>query len=108
MIHELRIYHVMPGKMKALHDRFQHLTLELFARHGIDAIAFWTESVGPNSNTLSYLVRWEDGAEREVKWRAMAADPDWIAGAARSEIGGPLISHWENRLLSPTAYSALR
>ena len=108
MLYELRIYHVVPGKMRQLNDRFQNLTLALFKKHRIDAVGFWTQSVGPNSNALTYMVRWENDADRVAAWQALANDPEWIAGRDASEAGGQLFTHWENQLLSPTAYSAMR
>ena len=43
MIYELRIYDAMPGKLPARHDRFANHTIELFAKHGMENIAYWTE-----------------------------------------------------------------
>lgn len=34
-VRELRIYHVVPGRMAALARRFREVTLPLFDRHGI-------------------------------------------------------------------------
>lgn len=108
MIYELRIYHVIPGKMQQLNDRFQNLTLELFKKHGIEAVGFWTQSVGPHSNTLTYLVRWGNENDRELGWRTLSFDPEWVAGRDASEANGLLFTHWENQLLSPTEYSPMR
>ena len=35
MIHELRIYHCVPGRLPALHQRFEKATLKLWDKHGI-------------------------------------------------------------------------
>ena len=108
MIYELRTYHAMPGKMEALHLRFSDLVVGLLAKHGIDALGFWTDYVGPSNHTVTWLVRFTDVQQRERRWNAMTSDPEWLEGLAKSEEDGPLLSHWENRLLSPTAYSNLR
>ncbi len=108
MIHELRIYHCMPGRLPDVHQRFQAITLPLWRKHGIRPLGFWTTAIGPNSNDLCYLLEWRDLAERDQRWNAFAADPEWIAARARTEENGPLVDHIENRMLSPTAYSVIR
>jgi hypothetical protein len=108
MIHELRIYHCMPGRLADINKRFQTVTLPLWQKHGIRPTAFWTTNVGPNSNDLYYLLEWRDLSERDQLWAAFATDPDWIVGRARSEDNGPLVEHIENMILSPTAYSPMR
>ena len=35
MIHELRIYHCLPGRLPALLKRFETVTLDLWKKHGI-------------------------------------------------------------------------
>src|SRR5574341_816846 len=45
-LQELRIYDAMPGKLPALHDRFAKHTMGLFAKHGIENIAYWVDEVG--------------------------------------------------------------
>ena len=36
MIVELRVYHCLPGRLPALHERFQNVTLPLWEKHGIE------------------------------------------------------------------------
>ena len=108
MIVELRVYHCVPGRLPALHERFSKTTLGLFAKHGIEQIGFWTTLAGPSNHTLTYLLKWESLAEREQKWNAFQADPEWIAKRAESEAQQPIVARVENQFLAPTAYSALR
>src|SRR5690606_32916604 len=68
MIHELRIYHCVPGRLPALHRRFENVTLDLWKRHGIRQVGFWTVAIGPSSAALYYLLEWENLAEREQRW----------------------------------------
>src|SRR5260370_12063957 len=42
VVYELRIYHVVPGKMENLVARFRDHTMKLFADHGIKSVAYWT------------------------------------------------------------------
>ena len=39
---EMRIYHAVPGRMEALHARFRDHTCDLFARHEIGIVGFWS------------------------------------------------------------------
>jgi hypothetical protein len=108
MIHELRIYHCITGRLPALLKRFETVTLDLWARHGIRQAGFWTVAVGPSNQDLYYLVAWESLAEREAKWAAFQADPEWIAKRAESEADGPIVERISNLILTPTAFSAVR
>lgn len=108
MIHELRIYHPLPGRLPDLNRRFETVTLKLWDKHGIRQVGFWTVMVGPGNGDLYYLLEWQDLAEREQRWGAFAADPDWLAARARSEENGPILKRIDNLFLAPTAYSKLR
>ena len=99
MIVEMRVYHCAPGRLPALNERFSKATLGFFEKHGIRPIGFWTTLVGPSNHALTYLLEWESLAEREQKWNAFQADPDWIAKR---------VERIESQFLVPTAYSALR
>ena len=108
MIHELRIYRTLPGRLPALLARFQNHTLRIWERHGIRQAGFWTTLVGESSCDLTYLLAWDSLAEREQKWTAFMADPEWQQARADSEKDGPINLSIRNQLLSPTAFSAVR
>ncbi|MBI4785513.1 MAG: NIPSNAP family protein [Chloroflexi bacterium] len=108
MIYELRIYHAMPGKLTALNKRFETTTCKFFEKHGIRAIGFWTPVIGDHNNDLYFILEWKDLAEREQRWNAFQADPEWIQRRAESEADGPLYHHITNLILTPTAYSKMR
>jgi hypothetical protein len=108
MIYELRIYRAMPMRLPALLKRFETVTLPLFAKHGIVQAGFWTTLIGESNNDLHYLLAWSSMAEREQRWNAFVADPDWISGRNESEKDGPLIANLSSQLLQPTAFSAVR
>lgn len=108
MIHELRIYHCAPGRLPALLKRFETTTLAIWERHGIRQAGFWTTEIGPSNHALYYLLEWESLAEREEKWNAFQADPEWIAKRAESEKDGPIVATLENAILKPTTFSSVR
>ena len=107
MIYELRIYEAAPGKLPDLNARFANHTLGFFDRHGIKVVGFWTEEVGTSSN-LVYILGYDDWADREKKWGAFMADPDWHKVKAETEKNGPLVDRLHNKLLRPTAYSPMK
>src|SRR5438067_2273887 len=110
MLYEMRIYHAAPGRMAALNKRFENVTLQTWQKYGIRPVGFWTVTIGQNSNDLYYMLAWESLAEREQKWSAFRADPDWHKAVAQSEAdaGGPLTINIDNLMLSPTSYSAMQ
>lgn len=108
MIHELRIYHCVPGRLPNLLKRFETVTLKLWERHGIRLAGFWTVLVGSSNQDLYYLLEWESLAERERKWNAFATDPEWLAARAKSEEDGQIVASVENLLLAPTAFSSVK
>ena len=108
MIHELRIYHCVPGRLPALHQRFQNTTLKIWERHGIRQAGFWTVLVGDSNQALYYLLEWQSMAEREQRWDAFQADPEWQKARAESEKDGPIVDHVTNLLLTPTPYSSVK
>ncbi|WOH63761.1 NIPSNAP family protein [Bradyrhizobium sp. BWA-3-5] len=58
MLYELRVYHCLPGKLPLVMARFEMWTINIWKRHGIDYVGFWTNLVGPSSSDLSYMLRW--------------------------------------------------
>jgi hypothetical protein len=108
MIHELRIYECVPGRLPDLNKRFSTITLKLWEKHGIRQAGFWTTIIGESNQTLYYMLAWESLAERETKWNAFAADPDWLAARAKTEESGPIVAKVTNYILGPTPYSSVQ
>ena len=107
MIYELRTYEAMPGKMQDLNQRFANITMKYFEKYGLNVVGFWTEDVG-TSNTLQYMLAFEDMADRDRAWRAFRADDERAQALAETERDGPLVAHIVNRILRPTDYSPLQ
>ena len=108
MIYELRIYRTYSGKLPDLLARFQNHTLKLWEKHGIKQAGFFTTVVGESNQDLTYFVAWESLADREKKWAAFQADPEWIAKRAETEKDGAIVANIVNQFLQPTAFSALK
>jgi len=108
MIYEMRVYRCVPGRLPALLQRFQNVTLKLWDKHGIRQAGFWTTLIGDSNQELTYLLAWESLADREKKWNAFMADPDWISARAASEKDGAIILNASNQILQPAAFSAVK
>lgn len=108
MIYEMRVYQCLPGRMPALLRRFETVTLDLWKRHGVEPVGFWTTIVGPSNQDLTYMLRWASMADREARWTAFVSDPAWIAARAESEKDGQIVANIVNSFLCPTSFSALQ
>ncbi len=108
MIHELRIYRCMPGRLPNLLARFETITLQIWQRHGIRQAGFWTTVIGESNQDLTYLLAWDSMAEREAKWNAFQADPEWIEKRAHTERDGPIVANIVSSFLAPTAFSSVK
>lgn len=108
MFYELRVYHCVPGRLPALLNRFDKITLKLWKKHGIKQAGFWTVYVGDSNQDLYYLLKWESMAEREQKWAAFQSDPEWIKKRAETEADGPIVARVENQILQPTKFSSVK
>ena len=98
----------MPGRLPALLKRFETITLGIWQRHGIRQAGFWTVVIGDSNQDLYYLLEWNSLAERETKWAAFQADPEWLAKRAETERDGPIIASFTNLILQPTSFSAMK
>jgi NIPSNAP len=108
LIYELRIYRCVPGRLPALLNRFETITLEIWKRHGIRQAGFWTTLIGESNQELTYLLAWDSLAERERRWGAFQNDPEWIAARAETESDGPIVQNITSSFLAPTAFSCVR
>ena len=105
VIYELRTYEAAPGKLAALNARFREHTTPLFARHNMQVVGFWTYAHGGWSDRLVYMMAFDDMADRDRKWAAFGADPDWIKARDESQRDGTLTVRIRSDLLRPTDYS---
>lgn len=108
MIHELRIYRCVPGRLPALLKRFESVTLGLWDKHNIRQVGFWTTVIGEDNQLLYYVLEWKDLAERERAWASFQSDPDWHKARAESEKDGAIVAQITNAILQPTAFSKLK
>jgi hypothetical protein len=104
MIYELRVYRCMPGRKADVLARFRDHTMGFFRRHGIQVVGFWDTLVG-DQDELVYITRYESWEDREKKWGAFQADPEWQRVRERSQERGVLVEHIRTALLTATDFS---
>ena len=108
MIYELREYTPCPGKLPFLNKRFQEHTVDLFKKHGMGVVGFWTEEIG-DAGVLVYMLSYENLAAREKCWTSFQGDTDWQRIRSQTEQeNGPIVASIRSRILRPTAYSAMQ
>ena len=64
--------------------------------------------IGKSSQEITYMLAWDSMAEREKRWGAFLADPEWVAVVAKTEKDGQLVGNISSQLLAPAAFSAVK
>ena len=108
MLYEIRIYSVVPGKLPALLNRFDKITLPIWKKHGIKQAGFWTTVIGESNQRLYYMLKWDSLADREKKWASFQSDQNWIRKRAETEKDGPLVANVSNAIIEPTKFSSVK
>jgi hypothetical protein len=105
-VFEMRTYTTNEGKLPDLQKRFREHTMELFTRHGITNIAYFTPQDKPN--TLVYILAYENREVAKTQWAAFASDPEWKKVSAASDANGKIVSHVDSVFMDPTDYSPIK
>ena len=106
VVYELRIYHVVPGKLENLVARFRDHTMKLFANHGIKSVAYWTALDEPvKSSTFFYILEHPSREAATANWKAFQDDPEWKSVKAKSEENGKLAKKIDSTFLTLTGFS---
>jgi hypothetical protein len=113
-VYELRIYHLNPGKLPLIPDRFRNHEVKIFERLGMHPVAFFTPVQPPEADdrpgafppeTLIYILRHKSLAAARAAWAAFGADPEWIALKAKTEKDGAFVSRHEDTFIQRTDFS---
>jgi NIPSNAP len=105
-VYELRIYHVVPGEMESLVARFRDHTDQLFAKHGMKSVAYWTALDEPmKSSTFYYILEHPSREAAAANWKSFRDDPEWQAVKTKSEANGALVESIDSTFLMLTDFS---
>jgi hypothetical protein len=109
-IFELRVYesnNARAGKTKV--RMFNQGEAGIFQRLGMAPVFFAETIVGRNLPNLTYMVSFNDLADREAKWKAFAGDAEWQKMRAVPEYADALIvSNISNAIVRPLPFSQIR
>lgn len=108
MIYEWRVYEIVPGRKRALNERFANHTVRLFKKHGMEVVGFWESMIGGRTNTLYYLLAFKNLGHLEEAWKSFSSDAEWQEVVSKTETDGPIVASITNIVLKPTQYSPLK
>lgn len=103
-VYELRIYHANSGKIAKLIERFRDHTVDLFADHGMESIAYWIADDAPDD--LIYVLK--HSGDPKANWEKFRSDERWISVKASSETDGVLVGSIDSRYMTPTDFSRIK
>ena len=108
MLYELRHYDIRSSRgLTQVTGRFAEHVLPIWDRLGIVPVGFWSVLVGSPSPRLTYLLPWEDLAQRQAVWEAFESDPEWqqVRQETNDSWGGSPIHTFTSTIIQPTDYS---
>lgn len=86
---EYRSYDLAPGKLALTRRYVTEASGPAFARHGFRMTGPW-EVIAGTTNTLHYLLEWDDFEQREQAWAAFYADEEYLRTRAEIMADGEL------------------
>ena len=104
MIVEERDYHVYTGKLNELVGLYESEGIALQERYLGRLVGAFTTDVGKPS-TYTHIWAYDDYDDRARRRRELQSDEAWVAFLAKIQ---PLIHTPQNRILTPTSFSALQ
>jgi hypothetical protein len=105
-VYELRVYHTYEGKLDDLLRRFREHTMQLFEKHGIKNIAYWTPTDEPlKGKTLVYIISHPSREAATANWKSFSDDPEWQAVRDKSEANGKIVEKVDSTFLTLTDFS---
>lgn len=86
---EYRHYELAPGKQEVTRQYVRECSEPNMSRHGFRMTGPW-EVIAGTTNSLHYMLEWEDFDERERAWADFYADPDYRRDRVRIMADGEL------------------
>jgi len=105
-VYELRVYHTYEGKLDDLLRRFREHTMQLFEKHGIKNVAYWTPTDDPlKGKTLVYILSHPSREAATTNWQSFRDDPEWKEVQSKSEASGKIVEKVDSTFLTLTDFS---
>ena len=101
--YELRLYHMLPGRMPDFHDLMSNKVPAIFARSGIaEPLGFWEGYAGPIAPLFAYIIPWRNLDDRMRAWKRFYADPEWTRELAANYAGQQRLDRSSIFILRPS------
>ena len=109
-VYELRTYTCNEGKLEALKARFRDHTIEIFKRHGMESLGYWTpQDPEKSKTTLMYILIHPSLEAAKKNWAEFNTDPEWVKVRTASEVNGKILAKPpESVFMDPTDFSKLK
>jgi NIPSNAP len=106
-VFELRTYTAPEGKLDALDARFRGGETDLFAKAGMNGVAYFhpLDAVNGAGHTLIYLLAHANREAAVASWKKFRDDLAWIKMKADSEKDGKLTTENKSMFLAPVDFS---
>ena len=107
-IFELRTYesHSIKASKKKIEMFNEGGEIKIFLKTGLQPVFFGETLIGPKMPNLTYMLVFEDMADRDAKWKVFGADPDWKKLSSNPEYKDT-VSNITDIILRPTDYSQI-
>jgi hypothetical protein len=111
-VFELRTYKTTTGNLENLLARFKNYTLDLFSKHGMTNLIYWTptEKNQGADDTLIYWLAHKDKETGLASFKAFGADPQWqaVKKASEEKAGGSLTTSVVSEYFMPADFSPVK
>ena len=108
-VFELRTYKATPGNLDNLHARFRDHTINIFRKHRMEVVGFWSPtSEDEKDDTLVYLLAHESQEAANSAWQGFGSDPEWQKVAEQSNRNGQILGGVERKYMIATDYSPMK
>jgi hypothetical protein len=107
-IFELRTYesHSMKAARKKIEMFNEGGEIKVFLKTGLQPVFFGETIIGPKMPNLTYMLVFNDLADRDAKWKVFGDDPDWKELRNNPEYKDT-VSNVTDIILRPTPYSQI-
>jgi hypothetical protein len=107
-IFELRTYesHSIKAAKKKIEMFNKGGEISVFLKTGLQPVFFGETLIGPRMPNLTYMLVFDDMADRDAKWKVFGSDPDWRKLSNNPEYKDT-VSNVTDIILRPTPYSQI-
>lgn len=107
-IFELRTYesHSIKAAKKKIEMFNEGGEIKIFLKTGFQPVFYGETLIGPRMPNLTYMLVFDDLADRDAKWKVFGGDPDWKELRSKPEYKDT-VSNITDIILRPTSYSQI-